>query len=895
LENKFDLYSFSATSDISTSLSAVTLATVPELEIAQSLTQTIASAITPSEDPKLVAGKGLTIDAAGPSVDVPNTQDSAFTPRNSDSSWSSQDAASRGIFLHTVSWPTSADEDSNIRILDLPTNIGSSTLTGENTGSNFIHTIGSYERYYAQMKITFNVNTSPTYAGLLKICAFPATGNRRYNTPEPDEYDQRIFRMGGLEISAAEAGTYSMTLPYNLPMLTSPTDFSLLDQAVTQYHLVYRVLSPLKIPAGLRQNISISAFVTFENLHLFNPRAYATPFDKIINGSTLDDDTSVSPEQFHVPSQYVTTAQMEYAASHNSPENILRNDVTDPASVYPYTCGTPGDDSISAIAKIPCLLARTTWTTSQPVNYLLGQFPITPDLIAYHNENNQNIGSHPTNLSSLAAIHRYWRGTIVLRFVAVKNRLSSGSLVAYADPARIHNTAFNSVATRNSPRMLNQVGATDDFHVSIPFISSVLYKQCSRTFVYREDSEIFSSGNVILRVANPLIVNDPAFSSCSINVFISSPDIEFFEPHLRIDFPPTINDAVIAEFSRRKALKDKKTTTLPLTLPSSSTTIAQMDSPAGAISTGAVTQPISAATGINPGMGAASISFQGEPGHILQKTESISQYFGINRTIFSHHAPQTFGALWLSPVLSPWPSDGSPADFRMEYIGTALSSSFSCVHGNYTYTLHTNATMTNTTILVCVLQSYRNGQIQETERQVTKWIEYSALDALSADTCREIYWKPREGPLTFTIPTNMAYLYQVPAVTDPNHQEYNVYYNVADRVQIRRLPYGEPEDFDPFNYFVKLSFKGTITGFKGMPVINKQFQVPLLDSDGVVQLVHRELQNSTEVLVSPSALSAFDGFSTVDKSDIVALALEMQQGQHYLHGRPQFHTYNYRE
>lgn len=190
---------------------------------------------------------------------------------------------------------------------------------------------------------------------------------------------------------------------------------------------------------------------------------------------------------------------------------------------------------LSTILKIPTVIDRLSWSTSQTADAALNVYPVTP-FYMFREFNGVSIQCISySNLGAWAARFRYWRGGIRFRFSFVCTQFHAGRIRVSFFPYEFDSgNAPPAVRGTSVPNMIMDLQTKKEFEFTVPYYASCPYMSVpypyeglsGRPNAHFASTDLTDSvlGSLVIYVLNPLIVNSGAPSDITINVFMSAAD-----------------------------------------------------------------------------------------------------------------------------------------------------------------------------------------------------------------------------------------------------------------------------------------------------------------------------------------------------------------------------------
>jgi len=200
--------------------------------------------------------------------------------------------------------------------------------------------------------------------------------------------------------------------------------------------------------------------------------------------------------------------------------------------------GFPKDEmSFAELTKIPSLLYTATWTPAATRNTLLANFRVSPLLNFQGTRSLVNAQAvQMTPMGFVASNFRYWRGSLRVRLQIVANSFHRGRLLVVWDPA-LTPTSPQEHVVRN---MIVDIAEARDFEFDVGWGTNA---QVLRTATVASDlnsfqvtttpqatNTEFTNGVVSIYVLNELVTSTTSTTPIQVNVWVSMPDLEVFEP-----------------------------------------------------------------------------------------------------------------------------------------------------------------------------------------------------------------------------------------------------------------------------------------------------------------------------------------------------------------------------
>lgn len=200
--------------------------------------------------------------------------------------------------------------------------------------------------------------------------------------------------------------------------------------------------------------------------------------------------------------------------------------------------GFPKDEMCFAeLSKIPSLIYTASWAPSATRNTLLANFRVSPLLNFQGTRSLINAQAvQLTPMGFVASNFRYWRGSLRVRLQIVANSFHRGRLLIVWDPALTPTSPQENVV-RN---MIVDIAEARDFEFDIGWGTNA---QVLRTATAASDlnsflvstsplatNTEFSNGVVSVFVLNELVTSTTSTTSIQVNMWVSMPDLEVFEP-----------------------------------------------------------------------------------------------------------------------------------------------------------------------------------------------------------------------------------------------------------------------------------------------------------------------------------------------------------------------------
>lgn len=208
-------------------------------------------------------------------------------------------------------------------------------------------------------------------------------------------------------------------------------------------------------------------------------------------------------------------------------------------TVDPEASGFGGGDEmlVSKLASIPSLIYTSSWLPANTKNTLLCNFKVTPMLNFRGTRaliNAQAVQLTPMGFA--AANFAYWRGTMKVRVQIVANSFHRGRLLVTWDP----NANNNSPQEQVLKSMIVDIAEQRDFSFDIgmcanqPMLATGYTQADIATFVANQttqsNTESFTNGVCSIYVLNELISSVTSTTPIQVNVWVSMPDLQGFEP-----------------------------------------------------------------------------------------------------------------------------------------------------------------------------------------------------------------------------------------------------------------------------------------------------------------------------------------------------------------------------
>nr|URG14975.1 MAG: capsid protein [Picornaviridae sp.] len=200
--------------------------------------------------------------------------------------------------------------------------------------------------------------------------------------------------------------------------------------------------------------------------------------------------------------------------------------------------GFPKDEmNFAELTRIPSLLYTAAWAPSATRNTLLANFRVNPLLNFQGTRSLVNAQAvQMTPMGFVASNFRYWRGSLRVRLQIVANSFHRGRLLIVWDPA-LTPTSPQEHVVRN---MIVDIAEARDFEFDVGWGTNA---QVLRTATVASDLNAyqvttsplatnaeFSNGVVSIFVLNELVTSTTSTTPIQVNIWVSMPDLEVFEP-----------------------------------------------------------------------------------------------------------------------------------------------------------------------------------------------------------------------------------------------------------------------------------------------------------------------------------------------------------------------------
>lgn len=522
-------------------------------------------------------------------------------------SWEVSDLATKGIKIHSFSWPVTAEVDSTLFNISIPDVLG----TFQN--SSYVQFMRQFARFNCAFEVGVMLNSTQFDIGLAKLVAIPVDSRR--SVPE-SEIPNRSRTTLGIEISASKAQESRLELPPSTNLNSLSTTWSVnFRNYFKQYDLVLLVLSPLVRPPNVAQEIRGSVVLKLKNLDVQQPRPQRlvfSPLAKMLSFSEfykekialarqnrcLEEEEGVCEGFFDgllnvvnntvsaigstvqsvanavVPIAQVASAiipgggiagsilnmvrsipesRVDFAGSNSSGcvvgDGLTGGDV-DPGNVpYDVNCST-----ITSIVNQEAVLTKISWSTTNPEDSIIAVIPASAkQQVITLGDSTETSSVTPTSYLTMFA--RNYRGTLYYRFKLIKNNFTTGRLRIFLVPAP--STFGNDVIERISvishleayPYVIVDFSEQDEITIPVPHEGPEPLKDCSvNSLVDTTSKSNEVNGFLYVTVFTALSTNDSVANTADIVVYErGGDDFELYNPAIPLDATDVITSRDIVD------------------------------------------------------------------------------------------------------------------------------------------------------------------------------------------------------------------------------------------------------------------------------------------------------------------------------------------------------------
>jgi hypothetical protein len=382
----------------------------------------------------------------------------------------------------------------------------------------------------ASLVIRVMVNAAPFQSGKLFGIFRPFSAAQGQREMTRNHFSSlTAFPRVEIDASAGNVGELEIPFvsPYNAWDLTANTAAFPLAQAMGTFQLyAMNALASSEAPTTCSYNV----YAYFKDVVLTVPTCSrstvaqevehtANPFGVMVRALPIaqgaDDDLSLFSVKVQPAAGYTTID----ACDQSTNLSLISTQETPKHNI----ASTEDDMLIANIVKRETLLLQIPWTTTQTFDDILTRLNVHPGACRFSN----SVG-YPTMLAFVSTFFTYWKGSLTYRFSVAKTAFHSGRLRISFVPGQASLDTFDPDNTYN---VIWDLRESNEVSFTPPFVSSVPWKTCGLANYDGVTSQVIMTGQVYVSVLNPLLASTTVSDAVSINVWISSPDIEFRAPN----------------------------------------------------------------------------------------------------------------------------------------------------------------------------------------------------------------------------------------------------------------------------------------------------------------------------------------------------------------------------
>lgn len=444
------------------------------------------------------------------------------------------------------------------------------------THESVLRKTANFKLIRGDMHVKFVINGSPFLFGKLLVSYAPLSAKDVFSPLNETQRLCRISQRPHIYVNPTTSSGGQMMLPFFYPYNSVHIPLREFDDIGTLY---FTIASELHHAAGKAAECTMSVFAWMENVTLSQPTA-ATVYNqesfsaqsgeeskkvvsKVATGvgtvaGALSNTPVIGPyarataevanrlgrlaDLFGFSKPIATHEMAErrvryigtFAPTNDKDQSrVLALDVKHEHTIDPGTVGLTSIDemSIPYLCNKECLLTSFKWASSSPPEEVLLRIPVTPYIKA----------SFPTDglvdlppMGYLATFFKYWRGSIDYRLIVNASRFHRGKLRIKYEPYPYYESSGNDYNVVQSE--IIDICDNHDFTFKVGWGSNRSYLELCRGHQpckVGDLSEIgYSNGNIVVSVANPLIVpDDDAHETLEVLVAIKGcEDIQFAHP-----------------------------------------------------------------------------------------------------------------------------------------------------------------------------------------------------------------------------------------------------------------------------------------------------------------------------------------------------------------------------
>jgi len=447
------------------------------------------------------------------------------------------------------------------------------------TNPNVVGRLNNYTLLRGDLRVKFLINGNPFYFGRA-VCAYRPLDNHdeiltnSSSSNNDDIYLMALSQLPGIELDScsSQGGVINCDYLYQKNFMSLP------GQDYTELGVItVKSYQALKHANGGTDPITISAFAWMENVDLHVPTTNAYQSGSLSDGPISKAASSVAKYTdilsavpmigpyakatsemasnvgkfarafgFSRPNRQgvnigVVQRSAGTLANVNLDENVakLSLDAEQELTVDPRTCGLSAMDEMSFqhILTKESYLTQFAWTTTDNPDSFLFNAQITPALASVGTTlvySNPIVGTTP--MGHLAALFRYWSGSVKFRFVVVASDYHKGRLRVTLDPRfndTLGGTDWNTVYTR-----VIDISKEREFEITANWMQPTSFAEIqtigasshSDTIRYT-GYDVETNGVLTVEVLNDLSTPNVASSSISVMVYVrAGDDMRYMSP-----------------------------------------------------------------------------------------------------------------------------------------------------------------------------------------------------------------------------------------------------------------------------------------------------------------------------------------------------------------------------
>lgn len=388
--------------------------------------------------------------------------------------------------------------------------------------------LSGFTYFKASIVIRVMVNAAPFYAGkLLGVFRPFYTGSPRDQTKN---HLSSLSSFPHLEIDAGTGRSAELVVPFVIENHAWDLTNNLL-QELGRFQLF--VLNPLS-SAEAPSSCSYSIYAYFKHPELTMPTGYAADLPTVLSTELRGSTTFIKgirskPSNDKPHAQADDTPSTSFANIPARAFNVKQKvDRSVPLQLMPnITLGNNSAgqemDSITELCKREAIVRQFSWSATNAAGDELFDHPVSPNI---GNSGLEGTTQYETIQSYVANFFRFWKGTMNYRFSIAKTAYHSGRLRILYVPGPTNASA--TYDSNNTYSVVWDVRESDTCNFSIPFVSAFDVCRADKVLSSGANGVTTFNGRMYVTVLNPLIASSTVADSVDINVWHSSPDMQFY-------------------------------------------------------------------------------------------------------------------------------------------------------------------------------------------------------------------------------------------------------------------------------------------------------------------------------------------------------------------------------